>query len=67
MEVVIEKCARDKEIRALGTVLYELPMINSYVLRIDDAQNLGRFKKLKKVTYSQTTALAAQVQGLLPE
>lgn len=62
MKVVVERSSRDKEIMAMGTVLYDLPMIDSYVLQVDEA-NLSQFKKLKRITYYQTTKIAAQVES----
>lgn len=60
MEVIIEKGPRDKEIKALGTVLYDIPMINSYVLKVDE-KNLTHFKRLKKVSYHQSVRITTQI------
>ena len=62
MEVIIEKSVRDKEIMAMGKVLYDIPMIDSYVLQIDE-KNLSKFKSLKKVTYYQIARIAAQLDN----
>lgn len=61
MEVIIECGQNDKILKELGQVLYEIPLINSYVLRIEE-QHLQRFKELKHITYYQITEITAQMQ-----
>ena len=59
MKVIVECSKQDKILKQLGTVVYELPLINSYVLEIN-ATHIEKFKKMKNITYHQATKITAQ-------
>lgn len=61
MEVILQCGPNDKIIKNLGQVLYELPLINSYVLKIAD-EDLEKLNQLEQITYFQSTKIAAQME-----